>query len=231
LFTQPPATASISATTATITWQSNERSTSYVEYGVGTAGYVAGDNVLTTQHSVTLSNLAPGTRYVWRVRSSDAFRNVAHTELFSFATTSADAVTAPILIPASAEVERGTYTTTVPLSWYQVVAPSGSAVQYEVQLASDPAFSYLVNASMAGPGVPGLTIGDSGWISGAPTSYGGRPAVTYPATVTNIPQDDCFEVVAADYYWRVRARDQNAHVSDWSDTGYFGAIAVAPWCY
>ena len=99
-----------------------------------------------------------------------------------------------------------------------------------MQLASDAGFTYLVNAVFGGPGVPGLTVGDSGWVSGAPATVGGRPALSQPATLTNIPQDTCLEIVPNVYYWRVRARDQAGNVSDWSAPGSFGVFAGDPWC-
>lgn len=87
-----------------------------------------------------------------------------------------------------------------------------------------------VNGSMVGPGVPGSSIGDSGWVIGTTTPSGDRPALSYPATITNIPQDYCGDIVPNVYYWRVRARDQRGTVSDWSATGTFGAFAGDPWC-
>lgn len=225
-----PVASRVTATTATVTWGTSERATSYVEYGTGTAGFVAGDDVMQYQHSVTLSGLAPGTAYVWRVRTSDVFRNVTQTSLQTFTTPAADAVPRPDLAPVSVYALVGTRETTTNLIWYGVTAPSGTPVEYEVQLASDPGFTHLVNGSIVGPGVPGTTIGDSGWVSGIPITSGGQPALSLPATVTNIPQDDCGDIVPNVYYWRVRARDQQGHVSDWSATGTFGAFAGDPWC-
>jgi predicted CXXCH cytochrome family protein len=225
-----PAVSGISATSATITWTTGEQATSYVEYGVGSAGFVAGDDAFVTTHALTLSGLTPGTTYVWRVRSSDRFRNVTETALQTFTTTTAAGVPAPDLAPVYAGVRVGTHTTTAALLWYPVTAPSGTPVQYEVQLASDPAFTYLVNGSVSGPAIPGSTVGDSGWVSGTPATYGGRPALSYPATLTNIPQDDCSDYVPNVYYWRVRARDAQGAVSDWSPAGTFGVFAGDPWC-
>ena len=67
-------------------------------------------------------------------------------------------------------------------------------------------------------------------MSGAATTSAGRPALSYPAMLTNIPQDICWEFLPNVYYWRVRARDQQGNVSDWSQTGTFGAFAGDPWC-
>ena len=227
---QGPTVTGVSATAATVSWTTDELATSYVEYGVGTAGFVAGDDGVIQLHAVTLTDLTPETTYVWRVRTSDRFRNVTESVLQAFKTLSTGAVPPPDLAPVNASVRVGTYTTTAQLVWYPVTAPSGTAVEYEVQLASDAAFTYLVNAVFSGPGVPGLTVGDSGWVSGAPAAAGGRPALSQPATLTNIPQDTCLEIVPNVYYWRVRARDQAGNVSDWSAPGSFGVFAGDPWC-
>lgn len=225
-----PTVSGVTATSATVTWGTGEPATSYVEYGPGTAGSVAGDDVMKREHSVTLTGLTAGTPYVWRVRSSDVFRNVTQSTLQTFTTPSADAVPRPDLAPVAVWAIVGTSTVTLDLVWYGVTAPSGTPVEYEVQLASDPGFTFLVNGSMIGPGAPGATVGDSGWVSGVPTTYGGLPALSHPATLTNIPQDDCGEIIPNVYYWRVRARDQQGRVSEWSATGTLEAFAGDPWC-
>ncbi len=230
VLSQAPVVTGVTATTATVTWSTDELATTYVEYGVGTAGQVAGDGGLVRQHTVTLTGLAPATRYVWRVRSSDSFRNVTESSLGAFTTPGALDVPWPDLAPVYAGVQVGTGSADVPLLWYPVTAPSGTAIEYEVQLASDAGFSYLVNGALAGPGVAGSTIGDSGWVTGAAATVGGKPALSYPASVTNIPQDLCFTPEPNVYSWRVRARDQQGHVSEWSATGTFGAFAYDPWC-
>lgn len=69
----------VGITTATVTWTTNEASTSHVNYGLTTSygldGSVPVDPTLVTSHSVTLTGLAPGTIYHFRVRSSDASAN------------------------------------------------------------------------------------------------------------------------------------------------------------
>jgi predicted CXXCH cytochrome family protein len=224
-----PAVSGITATSAIVRWTTTEPATTWVEYGIGDAGFVVGGDAFVREHAVTLTGLAPGATYVWRVRTSDAFRNVTRTALASFTTPDASAVPAPDLAAVSVGATVGTHSATVALVWYPVTAPSGTAVEYEVQLASDPAFAQLVNGYIPG-GVQGIPYGDSGWIDGTPTVRDGRPALSHPATVTNIPQDDCNEIVPNVYYWRVRARDEAGHVSEWSPAGTFGAFAGDPWC-
>ena len=220
----------VTATTATVTWGTGEPATSYVEYGPGTAGFVAGDDAMQYQHSVTLTGLTPGTPYVWRVRTSDVFRNVTQTALQTFTTPGADAVPRPDLAPVAAWSTVGTSTVTLDLVWYGVTAPSGTQVQYEVQLASDPGFTHLVNGSMVGPGVPGIDHRGLGLGERRSDHLGGVPALSHPATLTNIPQDICADIVPNVYYWRVRARDQQGRVSEWSATGILEAFAGDPLC-
>ncbi|MDZ7366939.1 MAG: fibronectin type III domain-containing protein [candidate division KSB1 bacterium] len=78
----------ISASTATINWNTNEASDSQVEYGL-TTGYGSSsplDATLVTSHSVTLSNLQPNTTYHYRVKSKDAAGNLATSNDFTFTT-------------------------------------------------------------------------------------------------------------------------------------------------
>jgi len=231
-FSQPPTASSITATTATVRWTTNERATSYVEYGVGTAGYVAGDAAMAWQHAVTVTGLQPGTSYVWRVRSSDPLRNVAESALQTFTTYAADAVPAPDVATIWAGTEVPNTTAVATLLWYPVTAPSGTAVQYEVQLAGDPGFTVRSDSTL-GLADASLATESSGWISGTPTldfSYPRRPAVGFDVTLTNLPLDYCMSLEPNVYYFRVRARDALGNVSGWSATSVFTAISSDPWC-
>ncbi|MFN7141815.1 MAG: carboxypeptidase regulatory-like domain-containing protein, partial [Limisphaerales bacterium] len=74
-------------TWATITWRTDERSSSLVEYGTGSnLGQSASDPALVKLHSVTLSNLTQRTGYMFRVKSTDPSGNETTSELFSFMT-------------------------------------------------------------------------------------------------------------------------------------------------
>ena len=66
-------------TSATITWTTNEPSSSRVDYGTSAASLnlTTNDAALVTSHSVTLNTLTPGTTYFFRVRSTDAATNEA----------------------------------------------------------------------------------------------------------------------------------------------------------
>jgi len=92
--TTPPTisgvTASVSDTTATITWQTNEPASSSVSYGP-TSAYENGtvtDSSLVTSHSVTLTGLTPESGYVYEVASVDGSGNASSSAEFSFTTAS-----------------------------------------------------------------------------------------------------------------------------------------------
>ncbi|MEM1689681.1 MAG: fibronectin type III domain-containing protein [Candidatus Hadarchaeales archaeon] len=73
-------------TSATITWVTDDDSTTAVEYGPTTAyGYTATDG-MTTNHRVKLSNLSPGTIYHFRVLSTDSENNLEISRDFTFMT-------------------------------------------------------------------------------------------------------------------------------------------------
>ena len=65
--------------TATISWTTDEPSTSRVEYGTAPASLSqsASEEALVTSHSVELTGLEPGTTYHYRVTSADADGNPA----------------------------------------------------------------------------------------------------------------------------------------------------------
>ena len=79
----PPVISAVSVTpgttTATVTWTTNEPSTSTVNYGTsaGTLGSSFGNSVMVTAHSLTVPGLTPGTQYLYRVVSADAAANSA----------------------------------------------------------------------------------------------------------------------------------------------------------
>lgn len=95
--TTPPqvanvASSDITQTAATITWTTDETSTSQVEYGP-TASYgnfSTLNSALATAHSVSLSGLTGGATYHYRVRSKDASNNEAISNDNTFITISAD---------------------------------------------------------------------------------------------------------------------------------------------
>ncbi|MBP6964393.1 MAG: family 10 glycosylhydrolase [Armatimonadetes bacterium] len=84
----------VQGTHAQIKWDTDDESTSQVEYGPTTAyGAVTAEDMLrATSHSVQLVDLTPLTTYHFRVRSYDAARNVAESSDYTFTTTAGDLI-------------------------------------------------------------------------------------------------------------------------------------------
>lgn len=77
----------ITASSATITWTTDEASNSLVEYGLTTSyGSSASNATNVTSHSIPLSGLSGNTLYHYRVKSSDAAGNTATSVDHSFQT-------------------------------------------------------------------------------------------------------------------------------------------------
>jgi hypothetical protein len=89
----------ITQTSATITWQTDEASTTLVDYGLTTSyefGTAAGISFVTV-HSVDLAGLSPDTLYHFRVRSADFFGNEAVTVDQTFRTLALPDLIPPII--------------------------------------------------------------------------------------------------------------------------------------
>ncbi|MCK4718419.1 MAG: pre-peptidase C-terminal domain-containing protein [Thermoplasmata archaeon] len=130
--TEPPSIGAISATSitpygATITWTTDEASSSMVEYGTTTAyGSVASGSSGVTSHSVALTGLSPGTTYHYRVKSMDAATNTATSSDKTFATENVGDTTPPVLSSISAS---SITTNTATIGWTTDEA-SSSVVEY-----------------------------------------------------------------------------------------------------
>ena len=87
------ATSGVGATSATVSWTTDEAATTQVAYGT-TTGYgrtTTTQTTRTTAHSQVLSGLVAGTTYHYQVRSSDAAGNAAASADRTFTTTTATA--------------------------------------------------------------------------------------------------------------------------------------------
>jgi phosphodiesterase/alkaline phosphatase D-like protein len=121
----------ISASSVTISWTSNEPATAQVEYGT-TASFglaTAEGGALATSHSVQLTGLMPGTTYHYRVRSRDADGNVMSSSAGTFMTGSA-----PPAADTTAPQVSNVLATTVTANGARIVwttsEPATSAVEY-----------------------------------------------------------------------------------------------------
>lgn len=81
--------ASVTSASATITWTTNVPANSIVYYGeTASYGATASSSTLTSQHSITLSDLSPATIYNYEVQS-EGTRSTAVSGNFSFQTSPA----------------------------------------------------------------------------------------------------------------------------------------------
>ncbi len=109
---------SITGTTATITWDTDENTTSAVDFGISiTYGGNVWAETLAKTHSMVLTGLTPGTMYHFRVTSKDVAKNQAISSDNFFSTTTAepckvdckDVLFAPYIInPDGSERKSGT---------------------------------------------------------------------------------------------------------------------------
>lgn len=78
----------VSKNSVTITWNTDEPSTSHVEYGLSnTLGTLTPvDSTLKTAHSVEINNLDPDTQYFFKVLSEDSDTNLAESSTADFTT-------------------------------------------------------------------------------------------------------------------------------------------------
>lgn len=86
----------ITSTSAVVSWNTDEISTSAVDYGLTQSFEIgtASDSALVSSHSVSLTGLSIGKGYYFRVRSSDSSGNQGTSPTRSFATID---VTAPVI--------------------------------------------------------------------------------------------------------------------------------------
>lgn len=150
-------TATTTLTSATINWTTNENSNSIVDYGTTVSlGSMAGqitDSVMS--HSVTLTNLTPGTTYYYQVRSQDSSGNIATDNnsggYYIFSTTADTTgptitnVTASTVSDNSATI---TWDTIDELSTSQVVY--GVSPTYGSQTTEDTTLTYQHSVVLTG---------------------------------------------------------------------------------
>ncbi len=96
--TAAPAISSVSAltaaTTATISWNTDEAASSTVNFGLSPSyGSASSSAALVTSHSVKLAGLMASTTYHFQVRSADAAGNVSTSNDYTFTTDTTPGVT------------------------------------------------------------------------------------------------------------------------------------------
>jgi hypothetical protein len=113
--------SSITSSGATITWTTNEASSSVVEYGTTTSyGSTATGSSGVTSHSVALSGLSTGTTYHYRAKSADSSSNLATSGDYTFTTTA-----------ASSDIEL-----TSGVAYSESLSATGDADYYKINIPS-----------------------------------------------------------------------------------------------
>ncbi|MCG3111081.1 MAG: fibronectin type III domain-containing protein [Candidatus Manganitrophus sp. SB1] len=137
----------LTADSVVITWNTNEASTTRVEYGLTTAyGSLSTlDSTLVTNHTRTLSGLNPSTTYHFRVLSKDAADNTAASGDRTFTTSAALDTTAPIL----SAIAAGTVTATSAVIGWTTNEAATAQVEYGTTTAYG-ATSALDNTLLTG---------------------------------------------------------------------------------
>lgn len=127
------AVSNITATSATLSWTTDEGSTSVVNYGLTSFyGSSTGDAAHVTRHSVLLSGLSAETTYHYRVSSADAANNVTTGTDGTFATAASGGASGETLT-SYANRDLGLY----PINAFDESQPTplfvtgGSTVTYE----------------------------------------------------------------------------------------------------
>jgi hypothetical protein len=160
--TPPPVISSVSTngatqTTVTVTWTTDQASTSQVNYGV-TNGYGSSstlNSTLVTSHTVTLTGLTPGTTYDFDVVSANAGATSSTSGNSTFA-TSVVTSTPPVISNVGT---TGVSQTTVTVTW-TTDQPASSQVNYGVTNgygSSSPVNTSLVTAHVVT--ITGLAAG------------------------------------------------------------------------
>lgn len=199
-------TVSVTETGATITWRTNVPVDGAVEYGTDTPGLVTTTAPgLTSMPTITLTGLSAQTAYIFRIRSTDGFRNSTKSSVQSFVTLSNGAgsgngsTTGPMLQPVAdslIDATTGLTTTTIQFQWNRWIA-GDLTEQYHLQLSQSADFSTLE----ADVWVDELT-----WQIDLPVTQ--APGIVY--------------------YWRVQAADTTI-TSPWSNADSFTVYWYDPW--
>ena len=141
------------ATTATITWTTNESASSTVEYGLTSLyGSSTTTSTLVTSHSVSLTGLASNTTYHFRVKSTDASGNMG-TSVDNLLLTGASDTTGPTISGQTPlDNATGTAITVSPVLTFSEALDAGTVNGATVQLrtySDDSAISATVSYNSA----------------------------------------------------------------------------------
>lgn len=220
--------SSVTADTATVTWTTNEASTSQVNYGL-TASYgysTTLDSNLTTTHTVVISGLAGYSTYDFRVRSKDASNNEAVSSNYIFTTSNI----APSVTGSSASPTSGTSPVTVSFS-ATATDSDGYIASYEWDFDGDGVYDTnsgtvagaTYTYSAAGSYSPKVRVTDNGGLSATAS----LPAITVNAagnlspSISSITSTPSSSTAPASVTFSVTASDSDGVIAlyEWDFDG------------
>ncbi len=205
--------SSITQSGAVIGWTTNEASNSQVEYGL-TTSYGSSTTInasMVVSHSQALSGLAASTLYHYRVKSRDAAGNLATSTDFTFTTSTAPDITAPVI---SGVNSSGISQSTAVIGW---TTNEASNSQVEYGLTTSYGSSTTINASMVvshSQALSGLNRLYAVPLSGEIPGCGRQPGDVHRLHVHDL---DGPRHHGTGYQRRQQLRHQSIHRSDWLD--------------
>ncbi len=111
--TSGPTVSAITTKQATITWATDRTSDSKIQYGKGSGDFFdeePSNSDQLTDHTITLTNLSPGTRYYFQAKWTDEDGNTGTSEETTFETAPAPTVTDPKAIAVNLTTATIRYT-------------------------------------------------------------------------------------------------------------------------
>ncbi len=176
----PPVISSVAssttATTATITWTTDEAATSSVSYGTTLSyGSASSSSATTTSHSITLTGLSAGTTYNFRVGSQDAAGNATTSQNYTF-TTSVNAPTLTTSAASSVAQTSATLNGSITATGGANATQSGFAYGTSSSLTTNVSTSTLgaqTGTASFNEGVTGLTCNTTYYFRAYATNTGG----------------------------------------------------------
>jgi phosphodiesterase/alkaline phosphatase D-like protein len=144
-------------TTALITWTTDEPANSLAEYGLSTGtwgdyDFAESDADMKTEHSITITNLQPGTQYFFRIASTDAKgngptfnANTSNPSPQGQFTTHVFPDTVAPQIPGDVTITVNSAERTALVSWQTPDEPGNSQVQYDTTSKSWGGYAFAEN--------------------------------------------------------------------------------------
>lgn len=182
----------VKATTADVTWTTDELSDSYADYSISPStafGTTQSSPSFTTTHTISLTGLTPSTNYLVRARSKDVYDNIGSSNNsgagYAFTTTGGPIITAVSVIEVTDE--------TATIEW-NTDKDSSSLVFYSTNSTLTSATQAGSTSMVGGAGVAGV------W--------------QHSVTLTGLTEQ-------TKYYFKVRSLDSSDNIGEDTNSGVY----------